>query len=96
MKKILMVMIFALVGTVMSASPLAANAQGTTNPGSDPAEEVSQGKSTDAGVSAPGCTKCQIYQRHERLLDKTAFNPNKNTGESTSSGKASGQKGIDD
>ncbi|MEK2689533.1 hypothetical protein [Bdellovibrio sp. GT3] len=96
MKKFMFLVVFALISFVISATSIVANAE-TTNPGSDPADEMEIGKSsTAASVSAPGCTKCQMYQRHERLLDKTAFNPNENKGESTSSGSASGNKGIND
>ncbi|WP_413585950.1 hypothetical protein [Bdellovibrio sp. HCB274] len=87
MKKILMLMIFALVGIVMSATPMVAHAQTTTNPGTDPADNMETGKSTDANVSAPGCTKCQMYQKQLRMKDATAAQPRSG---SSSSGSNSG------
>ncbi|WP_413583119.1 hypothetical protein [Bdellovibrio sp. HCB288] len=93
MKKLMFLMVFALISFMISATSIVANAE-TTNPGSDPADDMEIGKNVSAAnVSAPGCTKCQMYQRKLRLLDKTAAQPR--SGSSDSGNSSGGAKGND-
>ncbi|MBO9666579.1 MAG: hypothetical protein J7501_07160 [Bdellovibrio sp.] len=98
MKKILLLAIFAIVGSTLTFAStsyaldeaLLKPLTGAVNPGSDPNENMGRSGLTEAEVASVGnCKECLARLKHGRMNDNTPYRPG-GSGSDTGTSKPTG------